>query len=148
MASEFSFVPAWRSPSGVINGGKDRLIDPETRDYVRTADGKWKDVADSRTAMLIALSVELGASPFDPSHGTVIAQRLRDGTLNSPDLLQAETIRVGSALAEEGIISDLVVAVRDDAGEPLVDEKGRFVVKSAWTDVAAGTSLNSSFTPR
>jgi hypothetical protein len=132
----------------VISGGRDRLIDPATKDYVRTADGKWEEVADSRTTVLIAFSTELGGSIFDPSHGTVIAQRIREGTLNSVDILQAEAQRVGADLEEAGFISDLAVRVRDEEGQPLADEQGRAVVHLTWNDVAAGVSINATFTPR
>lgn len=149
----FSFVPGGRAlallgvtPSS-ITGGLDRLIDPTTRDYVRDGAGGWVETADSRTIMLGALSIELGASPFDPDHGTAIAQRFRDGTLTEMEFVQAETVRVGEDLAREGILSDLVVTIRDELGRPLVDESGRNVVHTSWRDLASGSPIDQTFTP-
>lgn len=152
--SGLSFVPGGRALAllglspGAITGGKDRLIDPTTKDYVRTANGEWAETADSRTSMLIQLSVEVGASAFDPEHGTAIPARMRDGSLVEPEFVQAETIRAGGLLVDAGVISDLRVAVRDENDAPLLDESGRFVCKTSWTDLASGSPINSAFSPR
>lgn len=148
--SGLSFVP--RSLQGVqtstLTGGSDRLIDPSTRDYVRTANGEWVETQDSRTIMLIALSVKLGKSPFSPNRGTSVADAIARGELASPEFLQAEVSRSAGQLVAEGIITDLVVLVRDEDGEPLVDEAGRQVVQTQYQDLASGSPINAVFTPR
>jgi hypothetical protein len=128
-----------------LSGGSDRVIDPVTRDYVRTANGEWAETADSRTIMLIALSIRLGRSPFDPSHGTAIGDQIQAGILASPEFLQAETVRVGLELAREGVISDLVVSVRDEQNRPLVDDSGRARVRTQWRDLASGSPIDTNF---
>lgn len=153
-SSIYSFVPAAMSianlgigPRSLISG-LDRLIDPVTRDYVRTANGEWVETQDSRTIMLISLSVELGASPFDPEHGTSVAAAVRSGSLTSPEFLQAETVRVGADVAAEGVLSDLVVTVRDRDGNELRDQSGRLIVKTQWRDLGSGSPIDATFTPR
>ncbi len=152
--SGFSFVPGGRPLASLgvtpatITGGLDRLIDPGTRDYVRTANGEWVETQDSRTIMLIAMSVALGESPFDPTHGSTIARRLKSGVGYSPDFLLAETLRVGAELQQEGILSDLRVNVRDAEGNTLVDRDGHLSVHTEWRDLASGSPINAAFTPR
>jgi hypothetical protein len=151
--SGFSFVPFGRSlsvlgatPASLI-GGLDRMIDPVKLDYLRTDDGRWAETQDSRTIMMISLSVELGRSLYDPEHGTVIAERIRSGDGFTPELAQAETIRVGTDLTNEGYISDLVVRVRDDQGRAFTDATGRRLnIKTSWRDLASGSPINASFT--
>lgn len=153
-----SFSPAFSiSPSGALllptpstafNGSGDMLLDPVRLDYVRTANGEWQQTYDSRTTVLIRLSVRLGHSPFNPEHGTAIAALLESGDLNSVDVLQNETLRVGGDLRSEGVLSDLVVAVRDNQGKPLVDSAGRNVVRTQWRDLASGGPIDEIFTPR
>ena len=98
--------------------------------------------------MFIALSEELGASPFDPTHGTVFAQQIRDGVAMSPESIQAETVRVGRILEHENIIRGFVAQVFDDDGNPIVDENGRLTVVTTWQDLAAGSPITQAFTPR
>ena len=153
-SSGFSFVPAGRSLSSIgvttlsIQGGQDRLIDPRTKDYVRTDTGDWAETADSRTIMLIAMSVRLGESLFDPEDGSQIEQMMEKGFYISPEVLQSDAVRIGGALQAEGILSGLVVQVRDAEGEPLTDGDGVAKVVMNWTDLASGSPINASFTPR
>jgi hypothetical protein len=150
-SSGLSFLPA-RSPSSVgatpatLTGGLDRLIDPNTGDYVRTPNGEWVETQDSRTIFLIAMSVELGTSPFDPDHGTGIAAQRRAGLQLSATYLQAETVRVGQDLANEGILSDLLVQTADPTGKQLRDHTGRVAVRTQWRDLASGSPIDSTFT--
>lgn len=146
---EFSFVSVGPiPPTGTITAGKDRRINPVTKDYIRTANGEWQEDRTSETALLIALSIELGASIFDPDQGTAIPKALRDGTLTEVDFLQSETVRVGGDLQKAGLIADLVVTVRDRNRRPLVDEAGRATVHTVWRDLAAGSPITATFTPR
>ena len=146
--SEFSFVPGGGDPAalGQIVGAAptptDMLIDPVTLDYVRTADGAWAETADSRTLMMIALELELGASPFDPQDGTTIAARRRDGDPVTPDEVEAEALRVGERLQREGVIADFSATVRDAAGDLLRDSSGRMVVVLSWRDLASGSPVD------
>lgn len=153
-SSGLSFVPAGRSLASLgvtppsITGGLDRLIDPVTKDYVRTDTGEWAETQDSRTIMLIAMSVELGASPFDPDDGTTINQQRRAGGTLRPEFLQAEAVRVGARLAALGVLSDLEVQVRDAEGNVLVDSAGIAVVKMRWRDLASGSPIDAAFAVR
>ena len=150
LGSEFSFVPGGASPEslGQIAGAgagaatTDMLIDPVTLDYVRAADGSWAETADSRTLMMLALELELGASPFDPQDGTTIAARRRDGDPVTPDEVEAEALRVGDRLQRDGIIADFSVTVRDPAGNLLRDSSGRLVVALSWRDLASGSPVD------
>lgn len=125
----------------------DMLLDPVTFDYVRTANGEWAQTNDSRTIMLIAMVTHLGKSPYDPDHGTAIAELMRDGELVTPEVLQSETMRAGQALANESILSDLVVTVRDQDGNVLRDERGTVVVHASWQDLVSGTPISATFVP-
>lgn len=148
--SGFSFggvSPFGETPAGSTSS-LDQLLNPVTLDYVRTSDGEWLQTADSRTIMLIAMSVHLGTSPFDPAHGTALYELIRTGELVSPEMVQSETIRVGQGLTGEGVLSELLVAVRDPKGLALVDETGRNIVKTSWRDLASGSPINQSFAPR
>jgi hypothetical protein len=150
--SGLSFVPVL-APGAVgatpasPTGGLDRFIDPQTKDFVRSPNGEWVETQDSRTIFLIALSVELGASPYDPSHGSGVAAQVRAGGTLSASYLQAETIRVGQELAKEGIISDLLVQTTDPTGAQLRDRvTGRIAVRTQWRDLASGAPIDSTFT--
>lgn len=152
--SGFSFVPAGRSLSAIgvstlsIQGGQDRLIDPVTKDYVRTDTGDWAETADSRTIMLIAMSVRLGESLFDPEHGSQIEQLMEKGLYISPEVLQSDAVRIGAQLQAESILSGLTVQVRNAEGDPIFDANGVAKVVMNWTDLASGSPINASFTPR
>lgn len=126
---------------------KDMLLNPVTLDFVRTANGEWEETDDSRTIFLIAINTRLGQSPFDPDHGTSIYEIMQAGALVTPEVLQSETVRVGQALVRAGVLSDLVVAVRDARGRPLADEAGRTTVKASWRDLASGSPIDETFTP-
>lgn len=149
--SGYSFVPSALLRAGLGLGahtfadGQDRLLDPVTHDYVRTANGEWVETQDSRTIFLIAMQVWLGEGIFDPDHGSSVASRMVAGSLTSPEFLQAETVRVGTALANEGILSDLVVTVRDADRNPFFDEDGRLIVKATWRDLGSGAFVNATF---
>lgn len=155
--SGFSFVPpiggtplsalSFNAP-GRSSSGIDRLIDPITRDYVRTDNGEWAETADNRTTVLIALSLRIGESPFDPDQGTAIAARIKGGIGNSPEFLRAETERVGAQLARAGVLADLRVTVRDDDGVALRDQAGRLAVRLEWRDLSSGSPATITFAPR
>lgn len=155
--SGFSFVP---SPEGSplselqfntpnrASSGIDRLVDPITLDYVRTDNGEWAETADNRTTVLIALSIPIGESPYDPDQGTAIAARVRSGAGISPEFLRAECERVGAQLARAGVLSDLRVTVRDEGGRALRDATGRLAVLLEWRDLSSGSPATTTFTPR
>lgn len=142
--SSLSFIPTTPNDFG---GQLDQLLHPVTLDYVRTVDGEWQQTADSRTIMLIAMSVHLGTSPYDPGDGTALSELLRQGELVSPEMVQSEVLRVGQILTREGVLADLLVSVRDSSGRALVDETGRLVVRMSWRDLASGSPINEAFTP-
>lgn len=133
--------------TSALQGSQDRLIDPRTLDFVRDGAGGWVHTADNRTTVLIALSVELNASPYDPDDGTLIAARRAAGDLSSPEFIGAETVRVLEGLARAGVLAAPIVSIRDAAGDPLVDDLGRTIVDTAWIDLASGSPINETFTP-
>jgi hypothetical protein len=154
--SGFSFVPpiggtpiggSFINPPSRESNGIDRLIDPVTLDYVRTEDGQWAETADNRTSVLIAFSIALGSSPFDPDHGSQIADRLKDGGL-TPEFLRAESVRIGEQLARAGILSDFQVTVRGPDKEPIRDQAGNLSVLLRWRDLSSGSPATTAFTPR
>lgn len=149
--SGFDFAPSLRlgTPLAALGateagdpGQLDMLLDPATLDYVRTDNGEWAETADSRTLVMIMLELELGASPFDPSDGTTIAARRRDGDPVTPEDVQAEVLRVGDILTRAGTIADLDVRVRGADGNILRDSAGRFLVALSWRDLASGSPVD------
>lgn len=155
--SGFSFVPGpggtslaalGPTPAGDLAGRLDMLIDPATLDFVRTANGEWAETADSRTKMLLMMELELGASPFTPADGTRIAEFRRLGDPITPEFLQSEARRAGQLLVQAGVVSDLVVAVRDQHGEVLRDLAGRAVVFLTYRDLASSSPVELILQPR
>lgn len=137
VGSGYSFAPP-----GVISPSTDRQLDPITRDFVRTANGEWAEVADARTLVMVALELELGASPFTPEDGTVIAATRRTGDPITPEFVEAEAQRVGDALTRAGVLADFGVTVRDAAGAVLRDGSGQFVVQLTWRDLSTGVATD------
>jgi hypothetical protein len=156
----FSFVPpggaggsslASLNPTAVAGsklGTGDRLLDPVTRDYVRTANGEWAETGDARTAMMLMLEIELGLSAYTPEDGTSVASLIRDGEPVTPEMLQADIARAAGLLVISGLIGNLNVTVRDRDGAELVDETGRLVVELDYTDLTTGSAINQAFNPR
>lgn len=136
MASGFSFVP------GSALGQLDQLINTVTRDYIRTTNGEWSEVSDARSTAYLMLELELGASPFDPGDGTSIKAAMRTGDPVTLEDVQAETIRALSILQSAGVLTDLVVAVRDQQGRALRDESGRPIIRSSWRDLTSGSPVD------
>lgn len=132
---------------GALSSQIDQVIDPATWDYVRTENGEWAETADTRTMMLLMLSIELGASPYDPADGTTIAELRRDGAPLTPEVLKDETMRAGGILQAAGIISDLAATVRDPQGRVLKDAAGRTVVAVTWRDLSSGSPVDLAFQP-
>lgn len=145
----------WSSPSPdsspIIGAGSsgqfDRLINPVTYDYVRTAAGEWTEVSDSRSTMMLMLLLRLGASPFDPGDGTNIAELRESGDPITPEDVLDETLRAGGVLQADGVIADLTATVRDSSGNLLHDQGGRLLVRTAWRDLASGTPVDEIFQP-
>lgn len=149
--SGFSFVPGPGgvslsdldpTPAGGLAGSMDQLINPTTGDYVRNDVGEWVETADTRTTMLLMLSIELDACPFDPGDGTTIGSLLRDGDPVTPETVRSETERAAGILQSDGLIADLEVRVRDDANNILRDSAGRLLVRTSWRDLASGTPVD------
>lgn len=130
-----------------LGGLGDRLLDPVTLDYVRTANGEWAETGDSRAMMLIQLETELGASPFFPADGTRVKGMLRRGEPVQPEVVLADALRAGEALVREGLISGLTGEIYDAKGELLRDEAGRPVYHLRWHDLAAGSLVDLMYTP-
>jgi len=152
--SGFIFAPITRAealqqnPAGEIPGAFDMMLDPVSLDFVRTDGGEWAETADSRATVMIMLELELGASPFDPGDGTRLRALRRVGDPITPEVIQSDVLRAGGVLVADGVISDLSVDVRDTAGDALVDESGRGAVQLHWRDLASGSPVDASFSPR
>lgn len=130
------------TPASDLSGQLDMLIDPNTGEYLETADGEFAETADSRTTMLLMLELEHAASPFSPGDGTTLAERRRQGDPITPEDVQAETLRAGAVLQAAGLIADLDVRVRDDRGDVLRDQSGRLLVLTSWRDLASGSPVD------
>jgi hypothetical protein len=126
----------------------DLHINPITGDYIKTANGEWEEIEDGRTAVFIMLELELGASAYDPQDGTRIAAARRSGDPITPELLLAETERAAGLLVRDGAITDLRVAVRDSAGDLLVDQRGGPVVSVSYRDQTTGSPVDLAFDSR
>lgn len=156
LGSGYSFVPGAGGLSAVVPGAPagdtaarfDMLINPVTLDYVRTANGQWEEIADSRTKMLLQLELELDASPFTPSDGTRLAALRRAGEPITPGLLLGEARRAATLLARAGVLADLAVEIQDSAGARLVDLAGRPAVVITWRDLSSGLPVDLVFQPR
>lgn len=152
IGSGYSFIPAGFRLGANGGRGAPTVVDGLDRrigvngDYVRTANGEWEEAQDSASIMLIAMSVRLGKSAYDPHHGTSIQDRIESGGA-SPDFYISESVRVGTDLAHENILTDLVVTARDGDGRLLRDEDGRLTIHMHWRDIASGSPVQSTFTP-
>lgn len=124
----------------------DMHLDPVTLDYVDTDDGEWLEVADSRTLVMIQLEQRLGESWESPGDGTEIKAELESGDPVTPEFVAADTARALQLLVADGHIADLVVGpVRDQNGDPTVDETGRFILKVSWRDLASNTPVDMTY---
>lgn len=140
--SGFSFAP-----SVGTDGSGDMLIDPVTLDYVRTDDGRWQEIGDSRTTMMIMLELELGASPYDPQDGTRIKAMTRSGDpVTAEDALE-DALRAARILVSAGTISDLKGATVDALGKQLVDQRGKPIIRLDWRDLASGAAQTLLVSP-
>lgn len=155
----FTFIPVGRGGSalaalhpnavtGALVGAGDRLLDPATRDYVRTANGEWAETGDARTMMMIMLEIELGTSPYDSGDGTAIAALMRDGDPITPEMLQADAARAAGLLVTDGVIANLSVTVRDFDGSEIRTATGQLAVILDYTDLTTGNPINLQFQPR
>lgn len=132
----FSFVP----PPGAGRAGEtDQLLDEVTLDYVRTSNGEWAMTQDSRTIVLLMLSMRLGASPFDPLDGVTLYDLRDDGAPLTPEEILSEVVRVGALLTSRGVLSDFSARVRDQDDNILRDLAGRTLVVTSWRDLATGS---------
>lgn len=136
--SGYSFVP---DPTAPMASG-DQELDPVTGDYIRTADGQWSEVVDSRTTVRLMIALEHGASPFDPGDGTTIAAKALAGDPVTPEDVLSETLRVGEALRAAGLLSDFEAQIRDTDGRVLRDQAGRLLVRTSYRDLASGSSVD------
>lgn len=135
--SGYSFVPDLNEP--MASG--DQEINPISGDYVRTTTGQWSEVVDSRTTVLLMIALEHGASPFDPADGTTIGELARNGDPITPEDVRAETVRVMETLRDAGLLTDIQVDVRDVQGNVLRDQGGRLLVRTAYRDLASGSTV-------
>lgn len=136
--SGYSFVP---DPTAPMASG-DQQLDPVSSDYVRTSDGQWAEVVDSRTTVQLMIAIEHGASPFDPADGTTLAAKAAAGDPVTPEDILAETLRVGETLRAAGLLSDFDAQVRDSDGQLLRDQAGRLLARTSYRDLASGSAVD------
>jgi hypothetical protein len=137
-------VEVTRVLTKAVEGGLlDMALDPITLDYIDTDDGEWLEVSDSRTMVMIQLEQRLGESWESPGDGTSIQAELEEGDPVTPEFIAAEYERALALLVQDGLIADVVIApVRDDFGNPIVDEAGRFLMNVSWRDLPTGSIVD------
>lgn len=130
--------------SPAIGGLYDQAIDRDTHDYVRTGAGAWAEVADSRTAVELQLSIRYGEWFADPEAGTLIPAMLeREEPLTAADL-EVELRRCLGVLVADGVIGGLTIQVDEDAGVPTGQ---RLVASLSYTDLATGAVVDAVYRP-
>lgn len=91
----------------------DVKIDPETRDFVDTADGDWEEIDDATTAVMLQLDAREDGWWGDPPSGSRNAE-IMESDLPTIDDLRDSTRRALGALVKAGVIADAFVNVGDD----------------------------------
>lgn len=140
-------VPRVETPKTRLGGLLDQLLDPITLDYVDAPDGSWTETADSRTIFVIMARTRLGKSYLAPGDGTRIDEELETGDPVTPEFVQAEYQRIAQILTRDGVMSNFQIAVRDENGDPIVDEDGTFSPQMSWIDLATGSPVDNVTTP-
>lgn len=126
----------------IANAALNLVIDPLTGDLVDAADGGFLASTDSRTAVLFQLESRFLTWWGDPFAGSRIREMLASGddVPISGQSLRDETLRALQPLVDDGIISDLKVALD-------LDENGRKVVLLAYTDRTSGRPVDLAYVP-
>lgn len=128
--------------SGVLFGLFDQVVDPNTRDYVDTSEGAWAETESSRTAVMLQLEIRYGEWFVDPLAGSRIPAMLESGEPVSPEEVVDETRRALQVLVDDGIISELSVALGDfDLAAGSMD------LELSYTDMSSGHVVDLIYSP-
>lgn len=132
-------------PTRTIGGIFDQYLDPVTGDYVDTDDGAWWETEDSRTAVLMQLTIRYGEWWVDPEAGSRLPGMLEadDGAPVTVPQAVDETRRALQALVDDGIITDLLV-ITDPAGDGALH---RGVILISYRDRASGRPVDGVYQP-
>jgi len=132
-----SASPAIVNPA---TGALDLVFDPVTRDLIDAPDGGFVEGTDSRTAVLWQLESELGAWWGSPPDGSRIRAIVAGDEPATAIDLQDEALRALQALIDEGLISELHVALDTDDG-------GRVAIVLAYRDRSSGRLVDLAYVP-
>lgn len=116
------------------------VFDPITRDLVDTADGWFTEATDSRAEVLWQLESTYLAWWGDPFSGSRLLAILRGDEPATPQDVVDETKRALQQLADDGIISELAVALDTDEG-------GRTTLILNYRDRSSGRLVDLAFVP-
>ncbi len=119
-------------------------IDRTTHDHVRTGTGAWSEVADSRTAVELQLSMRYGEWFADPEAGSRIPCMLEHEDPMTAADLEVELRRCLGVLVSDGVIAGLNIEVEEDAAVPTGQ---RLVAYLSYTDLASGAVVDAVYRP-
>jgi hypothetical protein len=132
-----SVSPAIVNPA---TGALDLVFDPTTRDLIDAPDGGFVEGTDSRTAVLWQLESKLGAWWGSPPDGSLVDAIVAGDEPATANDLRDEALRALQVLVDEGIISELQVALD-------TDEAGRTVVLVNYRDRSSGRLVDLAYVP-
>ena len=121
-------------------GALELVFDPLTRDLIDAPDGWFVEGTESRSTVLWQLESlyqRWWGSPFD---GSRIRDILSGDDPATPQDLRDEVLRAMQALVDDGIVSELAVALDQDEG-------GRVVVIINYRDRASGRLVDLAYVP-
>lgn len=129
-------------PADGLFGLFDQELDPTSGDYVDAVEGAWSETESSRTAVMLQLEIRYGEWWVDPEAGSRIPAMLESGDPILPDELVDETRRALQLLVDDGIITELDVALGEyDAEQSRVD------IAISYVDRSSGHAVDLVFSP-
>ncbi|MGE0547625.1 MAG: hypothetical protein AB7O24_01175 [Kofleriaceae bacterium] len=130
------------TPAGQLFGNFDQEIDPDTRDYIDTADGAWAETESSRSAVMLQLEIRYGEWWVDPEAGSRIPAMLESGEPVTPEQIADEARRALQMLVVDGVIADLAVSIGETD-----DDAGVMELQIVYTDMSSGHPVQLSYSP-
>lgn len=95
--------------------GLDRVINPETGDYVETAEGQWETTRNAQTAIYHQIRTKRNGWAGDPDAGSDFHELDRGkSTLRTPVVIRDMTERALAPLVDEGRITEPDIDVERD----------------------------------
>ncbi len=118
--------------------GRDRILDPISRDYVADGKGGYQKTTTLRTAIHHQLLDELGNWVGDPEAGSTLHEFGRAKNSEAQALRAAEAVRVAlQRFVDQGLAKDLDVTVERSV-------EGRWVIRSSITDIQHNETIDLS----